>query len=185
MPAFPSVRRSLVVLLLSLLLLSPLFAIPPSFVDDREGWLDFNLLFSWGLGDTMPTFGFEMSGCGPERLGLGFGFRFGQDALVLYMDGIYFWDPAALAFFTVPFKLRLGACLGPGDSAGFAASLLGGCKIFPLLLRYDEEEIEDLGADVAAYAAVNWWNGRFFPSLDAEIGIAIGLAPDEYTYIYY
>jgi hypothetical protein len=93
MHAFPMSRCTLIVFLLSFLSISPLFAIPPSFVDDSEGWLDFTVICFWGLGDSVPSLGYAISGCGPERLGLGFGVMFGPKALILFIDGIYFWDP--------------------------------------------------------------------------------------------
>jgi hypothetical protein len=189
MHASTAARRAFIALLLLCAAIVPLGAIPASFVDDSDGWLNFTAAISWGLGDALPTAGLEMSGCGPERIGFGFGSLFGPKGFFVYLEGIYFWDPVPSELLTVPIKLRLGGSIGgivDGDiSAGFGASLLAGCQIFPLMLRYDEDEEEDLGIDIGAYAALNLWNGAFFPSVLADLGFALGLTPDTGGGYYY
>jgi hypothetical protein len=187
MRPFPVKRIAIAALLLSLAVLSPLCAIPPSFVDDSDGFLDFTVTVSWGIGDEFLTWGAEMCGAGPERIGFGFGATMGPGGLFAYLEGLYFWDPVASPLFTVPVKLRLGASLKDFEDIGFAVSLLGGCKLYPFLIRYDTDDGEDLGPDIGAYAALNWWNGRFFASVDADLGFVLSLTPDTGGgyYVYY
>lgn len=64
---------------------------------------------------------------------------------------------------------------------------LAGAALYPFLIRYSEDDEEDLGMGVGAEAGLFYFAGGILPLLSGSVTYAMGMTPDtgSYYYVYY
>lgn len=163
----------------------PAFSLPSSFCDDYDGFLELNFICTWDFSNKGPGFGVEFGGGGEGFWGLDFGVvHYASRGFFGYVGGQYFLNPGAAENQALPLRFRLGVVV---DTSGvsWGLSALGGMRFYPILLRYSEEHAEDLAFGVGGSVGLHYWNGAFFPSLEADASFAMSLSPSSGGIYYY
>jgi hypothetical protein len=183
-------KKTMIASALALALALAGWAMPASFldpVDGQSGWLSMGLryfFFSDGSGHSV---GFEFSGAGPQRVGIGLevgGNGVGRGAMFA-ISGLYYLDPFPSEYFTLPIKLRIGG-MTVASAANWFASLSCGGLLFSPRYRYDEAmDPKELGLSAGADGELYYFDGRLYPAFSLSGAGLLRLGPNPDTGYYY
>ena len=167
---------------LSLLLCGVAGALPSTFNDERDGWMQFAVTVELsipGAGAPARAFGFGVRAGGRGDFGFGLSLaarHYASEAAPRYdftLDVLYFWSPFASDLLTVPFVLRAGAI----DTA-LGVSLASGLQAFFVEMDApkDTPENEKSYFTAASLLGGRYVNGLLRPFAELDLGFAFGFS---------
>ncbi len=183
-------KKMIVVSALALAFALADWAMPASFVDPvdgQSGWLSIGLRYFFPAGGKGNSVGFEFSGAGPQRFGIGLeigGSGVGR-GIMFAVSGLYYFDPFPSEYFTVPIKLRLGGMTASSVGNWFTSLSCGGLCFAPTY-RYDvPDDPKEIGLTAGADGELYYFNGRLYPAFSLSGACVLRLGPNSEIGSYY